>query len=327
MDNLRQLTTTESQALEVIAPSTYSLEAQASISGELAQRWLAYIDRTPKTISTYNKAIKLFINYLHDRGISAPSRETILEYKRDLAARGIKASSINNYLIAIRQFFSWLDMEGIYKDITRNIHGEKIAKGHKKDYFTIPQCKELLGKIDRSTLQGKRDFALVFLLMTDGLRTIEINRANIEDIGTMGGYSVLFVQGKGRADKTDFVKLPTATEQYIREYLAARGETDGKAPLFTSLSHRTAGQRMSTRAISAIAKETMRAAGFNDSRHTAHSLRHSTATNALLLNGGNIRQAAQLLRHESTTTTEGYAHDLDKMNNNCADLIAAALID
>ena len=325
MDNLRPITITESQAL-VIAPSTTSLEAQAQLNAALYERWLAYIDRTPKTVATYTKAIKVFFQFLHDRGITAPTRETILEYKRNMEERGLKANSINNYLIAIRQFFGWTELEGIYKNVAKNIHSEKQTKDHKKDYLTVAQCKDLLGRIDRTTLQGKRDYALALLMITCGLRTIEINRANIEDIRTVGERSAIFIQGKGRADKNEFVNLPDTTEQAIREYLAARGETDGKAPLFSSLSHRTAGERMSTRAVSGIAKELMRAAGFNDERHTAHSFRHTAITIALIKNGGDIQEAAQFARHSNITTTTIYAHNLDKTKNKCADSIAAALV-
>lgn len=326
MDNLRQIPTAESQALEVIAPnSSNSLEALGQMNAALAERWLAYIDRTPKTVATYNKAIKIFLHFLYERGITSPTRDTILDYKRDMESRGLKANTINNYLIAIRQFFSWLEVEGLGKNIAKNIHSEKQTKDHKKDYLTIPQCKDLLGRIDRSTLQGKRDFALAYLLITCGLRTIEINRADIGDIRTIGGESVLFVQGKGRADKNDFVKLPSDTEQAIREYLAARGESNENAPLFASLSHRTAGERMSTRAVSGIAKDLLRAAGFNDERHTAHSFRHTAITIALIENGGDIQAAAQFARHSNITTTTIYAHNLDKVKNKCADNIAAAL--
>lgn len=59
----------------------------------------------------------------------------------------------------------------------------------------------VLETIDRSTLTGKRDYALIALLVTCGLRTIEAHRANIEDLRTLGDMTVLYIQGKGKDEK------------------------------------------------------------------------------------------------------------------------------
>ena len=64
-----------------------------------------------------------------------------------------------------------------------------------------------------------RDYALISLLMVCGLRTIEVERANIEDIRTIENMKVLFVQGKGRDEKAEYVKLPEQVYNALDKYI------------------------------------------------------------------------------------------------------------
>ena len=81
---------------------------------------------------------------------------------------------------------------------------------------------------------------------------------------------------------------------------------------------------MTTRSISRAAKEYMVEIGLDDERHTAHSLRHTAAT-LNLLNGATLEETQQLLGHASITTTQIYAHALERANNNSEYRIAAAV--
>ncbi len=71
---------------------------------------------------------------------------------------------------------------GLYRDIAKNVKGLKLGTEHKKDYLTSKQAAAVLENIDRSTLKGKRDYAMLALMLTMALRTIEVRRANIEDM-------------------------------------------------------------------------------------------------------------------------------------------------
>ena len=162
-------------------------------------------------------------------------------------------------------------------------------------------------------------------MLTGSLRCIELHRANIEDLGTASGFPVLYLQGKGRDDRTDYVKLPEQTEAAIKAYLRSRKAADPREPLFTSQSNNSQGQRLSTRSISGIAKKYLIQAGFNSHRYTAHSIRHSGIT--ISLQGGNTLQETQLYaRHKSINTTLKYAHNLNRSESRCAESIAAAVL-
>ena len=301
---------------------TYSLQA-ASISYEMFNRWIAYIDVKPRSIDTYTKAVRQFIRWLHENAINQPSRGDILSYRRYLEAT-TKPTTTQTYIIAIRQFFKWLEQEGIYRNVADNVKGAKIDRQHKKDYLTTGQTQAILSGVEQHTEQGLRDYALLSIMVTGGLRTIEVSRANIEDLRTIGNSPVLFIQGKGKDEKTEYVKLPQPVENAIRTYLAERGKQDPTAPLFTSTSNNNRGKRMTTRSISGIVKSRLRAAGYDSDRLTAHSLRH-TAVTLSLMGGRSLQDVQQFARHANIATTQIYAHNIDRAKNKCEETIANAI--
>ncbi len=256
-------------------------------------------------------------------GITKPTRADIIAY-RDELKRTVKPATVQIYVIAVKQFFKWLQQEGLYSNVAENIKGAKIEKTHKKDALTTQQIKDILAAIDLNTPIGKRDYAIFSLMVTGGLRTIEVSRANIEDIRTVGDSTVLFIQGKGKDEKSDYVKLPAPVEKAIRDYLRSREKVAPDQPLFSSTSNNNQGDRMTTRAISAIIKGRLLTAGYNSDRLTAHSLRHTAGT-LNLLNGGTLDETQQLLRHTNINTTMIYLHHIDREKNQSEQRIAAAI--
>jgi integrase/recombinase XerD len=296
---------------------------QQTINADLFTRWTSYIDAKPKTIETYSKAIKQFFLYLSENGIRQPQREDIIAY-RDHLKQSHKPTTVQSYLMAVKLFFQWTAQERIYPNVAERVKGAKLDSDHKKDYLTPKQVTRLLNTVDRSTLKGLRDYAILALMVTSGLRDIEVSRANIEDMRTVADFTALYIQGKGHEEKTDYVKLAEPVEEAVRDYLKARGEKDAKEPLFGSIANRNSGGRMTTRSISRIAKEHLIAAGLESDRLTAHSLRHTTAT-LNLLNGGTVEETQQLLRHTNINTTLIYSHALDRAKNNSEERVAKAI--
>lgn len=309
---------------ELIRVETGALQAQAALSEELYLRFVSYIDAKEKTVQTYTRALKQMFKYFAENGITQPQREDILSYRESLKVSGHKPTTIQNYITAARLFFAWLEAERIYPNVAAHIKGAKLDRNHKKDYLTTRQVKTVLADVDRSTPQGVRDYAILALMVTGGLRTIEVARADVGDLRTVGDDTVLFLQGKGRDEKTEYVKLSAPVEAAIRAYLKQRGETASSAPLFASMSNNSRGGRMTTRSISRIAKDSMIEAGYNSDRLTAHSLRHSAVTLSLLA-GRSLEEVQQFARHANIATTLIYSHALDKAKNGCAEAIASAI--
>lgn len=291
---------------------------------ELFTRWTSYIDASPNTIKTYSSAVQRFFTYLQNNGVKQPKREDIVAY-REYLKEGHKPTTVQIYIAAVRLFFQWTEREGFYPNIADRVKGAKIdTTEHKKDYLTAKQVNKLLESIDRSTLKGKRDYAMLSLMVTTGLRTISIVNADIGDIRTVGDTTALFYKGKGHEEKAVYVKLAEPVEAAIRDYLRARGTTDATEPLFASVAHKNSGGRMTTRSISRIAKESLTNVGFISDRLTAHSFRHTAAT-LNLLNGGTVEETQQLLDHANINTTLIYAHALERAKNDSENRIANAI--
>ena len=290
---------------------------------DLAKRFSDYLDISALSVKSYNVGVKKFLMFLHCNGISNPTRDTILLYKKELISKH-SANTVSLYLSALRRFFAWCESEGLYQDITRGIKSPRIDKGHKKDCFTANQIRQIITDIDRHSLKGMRDYALFALLSATGLRTVEVMRADICDIRVIQGETCLFIQGKGKTSKADFVKLSEPVLKAISEYLKARGNIAPNEPLFASLSHRNAGKRMTTRSISRICKSAMRRSGFDSRRLTAHSLRHTAVTLALLA-GMNLHDVSQFARHSSINVTLIYSHDVERLKSHVESAISAAI--
>lgn len=300
-----------------------AITEKTEITADLFTRWTSFIDASPKTVDTYSKNIKRFFVYLVDNGIKQPQREDIIAY-RDFLKEDHKPTTVQGYLAAVKLFFQWTESERLYPNVAQRVKGAKLDSEHKKDYLTTKQVGKLLGAIDRSTLKGLRDYAMLSVMVTTGLREISIVRANIGDIRTAGDAVALYYQGKGHEEKANYVKLAEPVEEAVRAYLKARGETDPEAPLFSSIANRNSGERMTTRSISRVAKERLIAVGLESDRLTGHSLRHTAAT-LNLLNGGTVEETQQLLDHSNINTTLIYSHALERAKNNSEERIAKAI--
>ena len=272
------------------------------------------LDATPRTKETYLKGVRVFLQWCNNNGIDEVTHATLIQYKEDLISEEKKASTISMYMTALKKLYKYLETKGI-KNIASDLKGAKQKRNYSKDPLTLEQAKDLLNSIDRTTNEGKRNYALIHLLITTGLRTIEIERANIEDIRNVANNSVLYVMGKGRDTKDEYVKLTYETLKAINEYLATRTIKSDKEALFTSLSDRTNGQRLKTRSIREIIKKAYLNIGLNNDKLTSHSLRH-TAITLSLLGGTPLQEVQQMARHSNINTTMIYAHNLKRIESN-----------
>jgi len=283
-------------------------------SSKVIPSFLMALDVADSTRKTYKRSLRSFSKWLDETGrdLFSLRRGDILEYKRSLSERS--TYTVSAYLTAVRRLFEWLEAERIYPNVAKGVRGAKKARGYRKDCLTVGQIREALGSFDRSSLEGLRDFALFNLLVRTGLRTVEIARAKVEDLRQESGEAVLWVQGKGRDEKDDFVLLTEEALRPIWEWLSARGKTEDEAPLFCSLSSRNHGEELTTRSISRIVKEALRRIDLDSARLTAHSLRHTAVTLAVS-GGASLQQAQAMARHSDPRTTLVYFHNLDRVKD------------
>lgn len=285
----------------------------------LLDSFLADHDVRASSKATYQRSLRQFVLWLQETGraerMASLTREDILAYRDSLDAAGKSSYTISTYLASVRQLYQWLEAKKYYPDITKGVKAGKKARGFRKDILSDEQIKNMLATVDRSTLKGLRDYALISLLARTGLRTVEVARAQVRDLrqepGLQKSERVLWIQGKGRDEKDDFVLLTRPALQALKAYLEAR-RASSSAPLFCSHSDKNYGQPLTTRSISRIVKESMRRIGLDDKRLTAHSMRH-TAISLAVLGGASLQQVQAMARHSDPKTTLVYFHNLDRI--------------
>ena len=234
------------------------------------------------------------------------TRQDVLEYKDSLQQQSLSSLTISSYITAVRKFYEWAEGEKYYPNIAKGIKTPRRQQAFKKQHLTDDKSAELLEHFKSLSL---RDYAIVNLILRTGLRTIEVVRADVGDITFKGNRRVLKVWGKGHIEKDDFVVLSEKAYEPIKEYLQTRKAVKSGEPLFTSTSNQNSGGRLTTKTISSICKDGLRAIGLDGKEFTAHSLRHTTAV-AILKHGGQLTDVQSVLRHSSPVTSQIYTESV-----------------
>lgn len=289
-------------------------QPQALTTGADAARVVAYFaastDVKQSSRALYERTLNGFFDWVQETGraIAALSVADLIAYKEELLNAGKSPLTVASYINSLRRFYEWAESLKLYPNIARGVHAPKRAQQFRKQPLTVEQVGNLLRY--EQAKQSPRDYAIINLLVRTGLRTIEVIRANVGDIVYKGGQRVLLVQGKGRDAKDNFVILTEAAYLPVFEYLKTRPDgSNPEAPLFTSESNNNAGGRLTTRAVSSIAKSGLKSVGLDNRAFTAHSLRHTTAVN-ILRAGGSLEQVQYTLRHANPATTQIYTATL-----------------
>ncbi len=290
---------TQDRQITVVNPQTIQ---------ELVDRFIASQDVKESSKKLYRRTLKQYFNWIEEKRyfLGDVARPQLLEYKEGLLSSGMSSLTVSSYITSVRRFYEWTEANKIYPNIAKGIKTPRRKQQFKKQPLLPSQATELLNHY-----KGARDYAIISLLLRTGLRTIEIIRANVEDIVFKGSQRVLLVHGKGRDEKDNFVLLTDKTYQPLKAYLETRIDPKGSEPLFTSSSNNNQGKRLTTRSISFIAKEGLKAIGLDSKEFTAHSLRHTTAVN-ILRAGGSIETAQFTLRHTNPATTQIYTATLNE---------------
>ena len=306
--------------LQTVEESTANLE---SITVELEKLWLAYESQKnqafPDTIKAYRRGLEVWKVYLKDighTGIITP--KVILDFRTYLKEK-YAPQTVNLRLTAIRRFYSFMvNTNRLPYNPASEIKNVKRSNSrvHKRDALTTNEVRCLLNNCDITSDAGLRDYAMIALMAYCGLRTVEVFRANCEDLQTKSNRLVLFVQGKGYEDADNYVVIPAAIEFELRQWYSIRKQ----GPLFTSFSNRSCGKRLSRRAIRSIVKKHFADCGIVGKNKSTHSLRHTAITNAIA-NDATPMQVQAMARHNSFDTTLNYIHEYNRLESPAEDLI------
>ena len=281
---------------------------------------LSLRSKSPKTIKTYKRILGDYLGYCQTNHIEQQTKETILEYKNYLEDpdRQLSSNTLKLIYSCLRQFYKSMAMIGRSEHIALFLESDDRGEDTEftKGFLTLTQVKTLIKHVVRRakrrnhTISDIRNKAIVWLMLTTGVRCIEVERANKKDIRIIDedkGVVMLSVQGKGKKKKSQFVMLEHHTYEAIQEYLSLRD--DDKPALF--LTHPNNSMKRTKRITSPIVsitiKNLLREIGIDQPDITAHSLRHTTAMMSIDELGLNLDKVQQTLRHSDPKVTMIYA--------------------
>lgn len=268
------------------------------------------VDLLESSKKTYKSQLLYFVTWLKKQNISILNEQTIIDYCSHLSKdENFSDLSINSYLTALKSFFAWLNSKNIYSDITQKIRGPRKLSGRRKESLSAYQVKMILNTIDRTTLDGKRDFALINLMMWTGLRSSEITQILRGDIANCCGSQLLWIPAKGLEGKNESILLSDKLFKPIQGYLQARNSTSDTEPLFASHSKKNFGQPLTVRSVSRIIKNRLNDAKIDSSCISAISLRY-TAIRLNLLAWATADQANRIIQSADLNTMLMYTRSL-----------------
>lgn len=276
---------------------------------ELMEEFLMSQDIRANSRQKYRDCLKIFFTWItRYADIRNLTKQTIVAYKQYLIDSRRTPATIDNYLAPVRQFFRFLAEEDIHKNITIGVKSPR-RYGYSKDHLIPEQVAELLRSIPRDSLVGKRDYAIINLMVRTGMRCVEIARADVRDLRKEQHGWVIYIQGKARWTKDRCLGITEKIVNPIIEYIEEAG-LDESSPLFLNHAHISMHTRITTLTISKIVKRYLRSIGIDSRRITAHSLRHTAAITALQ-SGADILAVKSMLGHTNLETTMIYQRSIE----------------
>lgn len=294
---------------------------------------------SPHTIHSYRDSLTLLLRFMatHRRrsvakldlvDIEAEDVIGFLDYLEEERHNTIATRNVR--LAALHAFFHYVaveDPEQLARS-QRILHIPfKRADQRPIEYLEYDEIQAVLSVIDRSTRQGRRDYALLATMFNTGARVQELLDVRANDLHLTKPFQVRLF-GKGRKERLCPLWPQTAA---LLSDLCAENRLDPRAPVPVFLNHRGRPlSRFGVRYILAKYVERARAVApsLNGKRLHPHSMRHSTAVH-LLKSGVDLSTIGQWLGHASLNTTNRYATvdlDMKRQALACADPPATELL-
>ena len=318
-------------------------------SPEVLQKYLTYCKAikglSEKTISEYFLDLRMFIRYLKaDKSsddielddsidiksitltdIQAIRKSDIISFLNYLRTQrkaenddevGVMPKTAIRKMASLKTFFRYLCdyTEEIPRNPTIGIELPKTNKTLPK-YLTEQESLMLLNQVNG--LNAARDYCIILICLTVGLRVSEVRGINLSDLRFEQGSNYLKVTGKGNKQRE--VYLTDICIDAIKDYILVRDEyapegEDAEKALFLSRKHK----RMSVDSIQYLMDHICKKAGIE--HYSPHKLRHTAAT-IMVNNGADIMEIKEVLGHENVQTSTIYSHlsqqNLDVVVSKC----------
>ena len=280
-------------------------ESFANVAGQLS----------PSSQRIYQHDAIAFANWLDENNYGL-TRESVIMYRQYLSQHYSPTTAKRMWSVVCRILDEQVRSKHIDKNPTDGVRGLK-ANGNASKHIALSkeQAHTLLEAIDITTKKGKRDYAVILLLIKTGLRRFECAALNLGDMREEQGHHTLFLS-ETKGDKLDTVKLSADVWRAINTYLEAVGRSNAsqKEPLFISFrkGDHPQDKRISPNDIYRAVKEYSEKAGIK--KLSPHGLRATFIT--LSIEGGApLHKVQYAAGHSDPRMTEHYhkrKQNLDK---------------
>lgn len=254
------------------------------------------------TIENYKEDFSIFLRYYpNKKEVSDLTKDDLNDFSYDQALNGLSPTTIARRSSTIKNFYSFLEGENIVKGIISDEIIIPKKEHHLPQVLSEEEVNALLKAPDLSTEKGIKEYAILDILYSCGLRISEAVNLQINQINEQEG--IINILGKGKKERIVPIRKEAlkALKRYISEVRNEHLVIDKKIVFLDKK-----GKKMSRQAIYNIVKENAKKAEIKKEIHP-HTLRHSFATH-LLDNGADLRVVQELLGHTKIGTTQIYTH-------------------
>jgi integrase/recombinase XerD len=277
----------------------------------------------PTSRKTYTHDARHFAGWMTERGLAfhTLSRDDLVDYRAHLSETYAKATASRMWTVARCLLDEAVRRQVLFSNPALHIRGFKTGDDESPHRaLKREEARALLDAINRSTALGKRDYALILLLLRTGIRRSEAAALRIGDLTMEQGYHVAVIQ-HGKGNKRGLAKLPVEVRQAIDVYLEAVGRTEvgPEAPLFVGFRRGDHPQEtpISGTLIERVVKQRAKTIGITVS---PHGMRASFITFAFE-GGADLTLVQDAARHKDPRTTRRYQKRRDTLHKNAVDFV------
>jgi len=314
------------------AVTTYDIGKTAITNVSDQVRSLIDAATSKATRRAYRGNLARFMSWAGINSLPVKS-ELVAAYIAYLVDCGKSSSTINQAVCAIAEAHKRMQLESptehhAVRLVMRGVRRKIGTAPARKTAMTIDILRTVITSIDRDTLAGKRDAALLLIGFAGAFRRSELSALNVNDISRQTArngrdHVVINVRrsktdqdGQGAIKAIPAGKGTMCPVTALRDYLSAAGITDGAIFRRVTKGNTLIDDRLSGKAIAAIIKRCAKRAGLSDTLDfSGHSLRSGFVTSAINA-GANERQIANQTGHRSVVVLRGYIQRSDAINDN-----------
>ena len=255
---------------------------------------------SPLTRLMYGHAMTKYFAWWEEQGRPAFVRATVQKYRAHLEARGLAPASINQRLSALRKLAKEATYAGLVDPAAaqgiRDVRGAKVQGVRTGNWLTKSQAEKLINSPDVSTLKGRRDRAILAVMIGCGLRREEVAALQSKDVQQREGrWCIVDIRGKHGRIRT--VPMPSWAKVAIDEWAAATEITEGALFRGVNKGDRVTGESLTSQGVWRCVAKYSKVAP-HDLRRTYAKLAHK--------GGAKLDQIQLSLGHASLMTTERY---------------------